>query len=176
MNFFTKILHIHYEKIQKYITIELTSNYNCVVIQETEGFNMIVRCCSGGVVFYANKVLLVKNDKGEWTLPKGKIVGDALPNESAVERVKIETGVDAKMVDIAGDTIYEFFSKTRNQRVCNAIMWYVMEAKNTDTVIASEFLDGGFYKVKDALDMLTHAKEKSLVDISYNKYKHLKKI
>ena len=34
---------------------------------------MIVRYCAGGVVFYANKVLLVKNDRGEWTLPKGKI-------------------------------------------------------------------------------------------------------
>ncbi|WKK93802.1 hypothetical protein Q0Y04_05970 [Clostridioides difficile] len=36
---------------------------------------MIVRRCAGGVVFYANKVLIVKNDRGEWTLPKGKILG-----------------------------------------------------------------------------------------------------
>lgn len=33
---------------------------------------MIVRRCAGGVVFHANQVLLVKNDRGEWTLPKGK--------------------------------------------------------------------------------------------------------
>lgn len=136
---------------------------------------MIVRRCSGGVVFYANKVLLVKNDKGEWTLPKGKIVGDGLPHESAVERVKLETGVDSKILDIAGDTIYEFFSRSRNQRVCNAIMWYVMESDNPNTDICSEFLEGGFYKVSDALEMLTHSKEKSLVDVSYKKYKNFKK-
>ncbi|MBC2575395.1 NUDIX domain-containing protein [Peptostreptococcus canis] len=136
---------------------------------------MIVRRCSGGVVFYANKVLLVKNDKGEWTLPKGKIVGDGLPHESAVERVKLETGVDSKILDIAGDTIYEFFSRSRNQRVCNAIMWYVMESDNPNTNICSEFLEGGFYKVSDALEMLTHSKEKSLVDVSYKKYKNFKK-
>ena len=136
---------------------------------------MIVRRCSGGVVFYANKVLLVKNDKGEWTLPKGKIVGEGLPHESAVQRVKLETGVDPKILDIAGDTIYEFFSRSRNQRVCNAIMWYVMEAENIETEIAKEFLEGGFYKVSDALEMLTHSKEKSLGDVSYKKYKNYKK-
>lgn len=136
---------------------------------------MIVRRCSGGVVFYANKVLLVKNDRGEWTLPKGKILGDDLPHESAVQRVKLETGVDAKILDIAGDTIYEFFSRSRNQRVCNAIMWYVMEAKEDSSCITKEFLDGGFYRVAEALEMLTHSKEKSLVDVSYKKYKNYKK-
>lgn len=136
---------------------------------------MIVRRCSGGVVFYANKVLLVKNDRGEWTLPKGKIVGDNLPHESAIQRVKLETGSEAKILDIAGDTIYEFFSRSRNQRVCNAIMWYVMEADSDASKISKEFLDGGFYRVTDALEMLTHSKEKSLVDVSYKKYKNYKK-
>ncbi len=136
---------------------------------------MIVRRCSGGVVFYANKVLLVKNDRGEWTLPKGKIVGDNLPHESAIQRVKLETGSEAKILDIAGDTIYEFFSRSRNQRVCNAIMWYVMEADSDSSEISKEFLDGGFYRVSDALGMLTHSKEKSLVDVSYKKYKNYKK-
>lgn len=136
---------------------------------------MIVRRCSGGVVFYANKVLLVKNDKGEWTLPKGKIIGEDLPHESAIERVKLETGAEAKILDIAGDTIYEFFSRSRNQRVCNAIMWYVMESKDASSNVSKEFLDGGFYKVSDALEMLTHSKEKSLVDVSYKKYKNFKK-
>ena len=30
---------------------------------------MILRRCAGGIVFYANKVLIIKNDKGEWTIP-----------------------------------------------------------------------------------------------------------
>ena len=136
---------------------------------------MIVRRCSGGVVFYANKVLLVENDRGEWTLPKGKIVGDGLPHESAIQRVKLETGVDARILDIAGDTIYEFFSRSRNQRVCNAIMWYVMEAESVELDISKEFLRGGFYKVSEALEMLTHRNEKSLLDVYYNKYKKYKK-
>ena len=137
---------------------------------------MIVRRCAGCVVFHANQVLLVKNDRGEWTLPKGKISGMYMAQESAIARVKDETGIDAKLLDIAGDTIYEFFSRSRQQRVCNAINWFIMDAPNTECKISSEFLEGGFYKVKDALEMLNHNKEKSLVEISYKKYKEVKKI
>ena len=82
---------------------------------------MIVRYCAGGVVFYANKVLLVKNDRVEWTLPKGKIHQDELKHSSAVSRVKDETGVEASILETAGNTMYQFFSRSRQQEVCNAI-------------------------------------------------------
>ena len=109
---------------------------------------MIVRRCAGGVVFYANKVLLVKNDRHEWTLPKGKVQEGELAADSAVERVKDETGVDACPLVLAGDTMYEFFSRSRQQQVCNAIVWYVMEAENPQYLIREDFIDGGFYNNK----------------------------
>lgn len=136
---------------------------------------MIVRRCAGGVVFYANKVLIVKNDRGEWTLPKGKISDKELQYESAILKVKEETGVNASILEVAGDTMYEFFSRTRQQEVCNAVVWYIMETDNVNYSLNEELLEGGFFKVKDAIDMLSHNKEKSLVDISYKKYKDLKK-
>lgn len=136
---------------------------------------MIARQCAGGVVFYANKVLIVKNDRGEWTLPKGKIHQDELTYASAILRVKEEAGIDATILETAGDTMYEFFSRSRQQEVCNAITWYIMETDNADYILKDEFTDGGFYKVKDAIDMLTHSQEKSLVDISYKKYKDIKR-
>jgi len=136
---------------------------------------MIVRHCAGGVVFYANKVLLVKNDRGEWTLPKGKIDQGELKHSSAVLRVKDETGVNASILETAGNTMYQFFSRSRQQEVCNAITWYIMQADSNNYTLDNEFTDGGFYKVKDAIDMLTHSQEKSLVDISYKKYKELRR-
>lgn len=137
---------------------------------------MILRHCAGGVVFYANKVLLVKNDRNEWTLPKGRIGENELPNEIAPAKVKKETGIDVKVLDMAGDTVYEFYSRTRQQEVCNAIVWYIMESQNTNCIAnEDELIEAGFFRVKDALEMLTHNKEKSLVDISYKKYKNLKK-
>lgn len=136
---------------------------------------MIVRHCAGGVVFYANKVLLIKNDRGEWTLPKGKIFNGELKTESAILSVKQETGVEGTVLGVAGDSMYEFFSRSRQQQVCNSVTWYIMETSDTNCVLNKELLDGGFFKVKDAIEQLTHKKEKSLVEISYKKYKELKK-
>ncbi|MEG1310836.1 MAG: NUDIX hydrolase [Romboutsia sp.] len=136
---------------------------------------MIVRHCAGGVVFYANKILIVKNDRGEWTLPKGKLCDKELQHEGAVLRVKEETGVDTSILEVAGDTMYEFFSRTRQQEVCNAVVWYIMETQDSKYNLKDDLVDGGFFKVKEAIQMLSHNKEKSLVDISYKKYKELKK-
>lgn len=136
---------------------------------------MIVRHCAGGVVFYANKVLLIRNDRGEWTLPKGKIFNGELKTESAILSVKQETGIEGIVLGVAGDSMYEFFSRSRQQQVCNSVTWYIMETSDTNCVLNKELLDGGFFKVKDAIEQLTHKKEKSLVEISYKKYKELKK-
>lgn len=138
---------------------------------------MIVRRCAGGVVFYGNKVLLLRNDKGEWVLPKGKILESELTTQTAINKVEEETGVKANILGTAGETVYEFFSRSRQSKVCNAIIWYVMESKNTEHDINKEkgFLDGGFFKIKDALNILTHNNDKAIVDISFQKYKNLKK-
>ena len=137
---------------------------------------MILRRCAGGIVFYANKVLIIKNDRGEWTIPKGKINDGDIPSEVAPLKVKEEIKVEAKVLDKAGDTMYEFYSRSRQQKVCNAIMWYIMESDDTNYEIVDDSIkEAGFFKVKDALDMLTHNREKSLVDISYKKFKDLKK-
>ncbi len=137
---------------------------------------MILRRCAGGIVFYANKVLIIKNDRGEWTIPKGKINDNDIPSEVAPIKVKEEVELDAKVLDMAGDTMYEFYSRSRQQKVCNAIMWYIMETDSTIYNIKDEsIVEAGFFKVKDAIEMLTHNREKSLVDISYRKYKGFKK-
>ncbi len=136
---------------------------------------MIVRHCAGGVVFQANKVFLVRNDKGEWTLPKGKINDGEFKYESASMRVKEETGLDVNVLEAAGDTMYEFYSQTREQQVCNAVTWYIMDTKDQEYIISEEFIEGGFYRVKDAIGLLSHSKEISLVEISFKKYKELKK-
>lgn len=139
---------------------------------------MIFRKCAGGVVFWEDKVLLLKNDKGEWTLPKGAIRHGNTADEVALMRVNDETGISAKIVGSAGETSYEFFSYSRQRPVCNMITWFIMEAENSDVKVAIEqgFLDGGFFDIDDALKILTHNQEKSLVRVSHQKVKQLTKI
>lgn len=133
---------------------------------------MIIRDCAGGVVFHEDKVLLLKNEKGEWVLPKGRVRGEELPPETASGRVKYETGVDAKIVSSAGETAYEFYSITRNRPVYNKITWFVMESENVNSNVNAEegFSDGGFYPMEQAMEMVTYSQDKSLVNLSYKRY------
>lgn len=133
---------------------------------------MLTRNCAGGVVFNGDKVLILKNDKKEWVLPKGKIRGERLPSETAVNRVEFETGVDASIVSAAGETAYEFYSLSREKAVCNRITWYIMESKDDTFNINLEegFLEGGFYPVDEAIEMITYSQDKSLAAVSYKRY------
>ena len=138
---------------------------------------MIVRNCAGGVVFYANQVFILQNEKSEWVLPKGKIRSDELASDTAYNRVEIEAGLEAEILSTAGETCYEFFSVSRQQPVCNQIVWYIMNAISKKFQINKDqgFLDGGFYPIDEALGKITYSQDRSLVSLSYRKYKDMMK-
>ena len=133
---------------------------------------MIFRKCAGGVVFCRDRVFLLKNDKDEWVLPKGVIRDRQLALHVALERVFKEAGIKAEIISPAGETSYEFYSMTRKQPVCNRITWYVMKAADFSYRIAFEqgFVDGDYYLVEQALDMITYSQDKALVSVAYEKY------
>lgn len=138
---------------------------------------MIVRNCAGGVVFYANQVFILQNEKGEWVLPKGKIRDDELAADTATSRVEIEAGLDAEILSTAGETCYEFFSVSRQQPICNQIIWYIMNAlsKKFEINKVEGFLDGGFFPIEEALEKISYSQDRSLVSLSYRKYKEMMK-
>lgn len=138
---------------------------------------MLTRLCAGGVVFMDDRVLLLRNDKGEWVLPKGAIRQAETARDVALKRVSYEGGVDALIISPAGETSYEFFSYSRKVPVCNKIDWFIMEAASEDVHInsAEGFQDGGFYAIDEALDKITYSQDKSLVRLAYRKYNFYRK-
>lgn len=136
---------------------------------------MLVRSCAGGVVFNGEKVFLLKNDKGEWVLPKGIIRNGDLSNEVALKRVKEEAGISAQIVSPAGHTSYEFFSVTRQKPVCNKIIWYIMKSLDDNFEICKNenFIDGGYFDLEDAIKRTTYSQDKSLLNLSYRKFREL---
>ncbi|MGI6113642.1 MAG: NUDIX hydrolase [Mahellales bacterium] len=136
---------------------------------------MLRRICAGGVVFKDDQVFLLKNEKGEWVLPKGVIRNGDLSREVALRRVKEEAGIDAEIISAVGETSYEFFSVTRHKPVCNEITWYLMAALNPSYKInkSEGFLDGGFFPIDDAINRITYSQDKALVSLSYKKYKEI---
>ena len=133
---------------------------------------MIFRKCAGGVIFCRDRVFLLKNDKNEWVLPKGVVRDRQLAPNVALERVAKEAGIQAEIISPAGETSYEFYSMTRKQPVCNRITWYVMKAEDFGYRLAFEqgFVDGDYYLIEQALDLITYSQDKSLVRVAYEKY------
>ncbi len=136
---------------------------------------MLIRNCSGGIVFFGDNVLLLQNEKREWVFPKGVIRADDTPEDVALKRVQIEAGIKARIISSAGRTNYEFYSISRQRPVCNKIVWYIMttEQEIVTPNKAQDFQDGGFFPVDDALEKVTYSQDKSLLMLSYQKFKEL---
>lgn len=136
---------------------------------------MLFRNCAGGVVFNGDKVLILKNEKGEWVLPKGIVRKGSVPVETAKNRVKVEAGIDAEVVSPAGETSYEFFSISRQKPVCNQVTWFIMKSSVSIPRVNKEegFTHGGFFPIDEAIDKITYSQDKSLVNLSYRKYKQI---
>lgn len=136
---------------------------------------MIERNCAGGVVFFGEKVFLLKNEKEEWTFPKGVIRSNEVPADVALRRVMEEGGVTAEIITIAGKTSYEFYSVNRRKPVCNKIIWFIMSTYSDEFDISEKekFQDGGFFYIEHAFQLVTYTQDKALLETSYKKYKEL---
>ena len=134
---------------------------------------MLIRNCTGGIVFNGDKVLMIENDKHEWAFPKGVIRVNQKLTEVVVRRVKLETGVDAKVVAPCGKTHYEFYSITRRKPVHNNISWFIMKSDDVKPVANKEenILNAKFFDIQVAMEKVTYSQDKSLLLMAYQKYK-----
>lgn len=136
---------------------------------------MLFRNCAGGIVFCADRVLLLKNEKDEWVMPKGVLREEKLPMDVARCRVLEEAGVEARILESAGETCYEFYSITRGRPVCNRIQWFIMASENDCCQPSSPFVQAGFFEHDDALTRITYTQDRSLLAVAWEKYREIQK-
>ncbi|MGI5878688.1 MAG: NUDIX hydrolase [Christensenellales bacterium] len=126
---------------------------------------MLVRNCAGGIVFAGGKVLLLRNERSEWVLPKGPIPDGALSADSALAHVLEQTGCRARILCPVGETSYEFYSTSRKMPVNNRILWYLMQAPD-DSLRLNEsigIVDGGFFDRHTSLSLITYSQDRGLL-------------
>ena len=135
-----------------------------------------IRSCAGGVVFCNEQVFLLFDDHGEWVMPKGVIRNQNRSNDVALWRVEDEAGIHARIIGIAGNTRYDFFSQSRGKDVSNRIQWFAMIADDSSFHISFDqgFLNGGYYPIPKAREMLTHECDKGILDQAYQIYSEIK--
>jgi len=138
-------------------------------------FIMLVRSYVGGVVFSGDKVLLLRNEKDEWVLPRTVMQDGEIPNEVAVKKIGEGSGIAAEIVCTAGQTNYEFSSVTRQKPFCNKTTWYIMKSlnENLNEVRKKDNKPERicFFKVDKAMDIISSNQDKSLVNLSFKKYR-----
>ncbi|MGI6161304.1 MAG: NUDIX domain-containing protein [Christensenellales bacterium] len=138
---------------------------------------MIFRKCAGGIVFYDDSVLLLKNEKNEWVLPKGVVRDRRQLQEVAVSRVETEAGVkEPQIIAMIGETCYEFYSVTRGRPVCNEVVWFLMTTKEAACRASSKdgFDEAGFFPYNDAVAKVTYSQDKALIRLAHKKLAQFK--
>lgn len=124
-------------------------------------------------MFCGDRVFLLMNDRGEWVMPKGVIRNSNRSNDVALWRVEDEAGIHARIIGIAGNTRYDFFSESRDREISNRIQWFAMIADDDSFKISFEqgFLNGGYYAIDKAREMLTHKDDVVILDTAWEIYR-----
>lgn len=136
---------------------------------------MLVKDCTGGIVFNEDKVLMLETDRHEWVFPKGILRANQKMTEVVINSVKTEAGIDAKVIAPCGKTHYEHYSITSKKPIHNNVSWFIMKTSSNDIVPnkESDYIDGKYFEIEEAMATITYSQDKSLLLVAYQKYKEL---
>jgi len=139
--------------------------------------NSGVDFAAGGIVLSENKILLVKNKKGDssadsvswWGYPKGHLEEGEKPSEAAVREVYEETGFEVKIVNNkpVAESRYEI---ERSGEVLQKTVWfYEMEVVEPFKNEPDDEIDEiALVDFESALNLLTHDEDRKILKYVFN--------
>ena len=114
---------------------------------------------SGGVVFYANQVLILQYKDGTWTFPKGHVEAGETEQQAARREVLEEAGVSAQILEQLGETRY-----INNRGEPREVVWFDMDAQSDATKLENTFMNGGFFALERARELLSFPEDRDLLE------------
>jgi len=114
---------------------------------------------SGGVVFHANRVLILQYQDGTWTFPKGHLEPGEAEQTAAVREVLEEAGVRAEIMERIGETRY-----TNVRGEDREVLWFTMSAESEAVRLEETFMNGGFYALERARELLSFPEDRDLLE------------
>ncbi len=125
---------------------------------------------AGGVVFRRNKeikILLLKNQKGLWVLPKGKIDKDENLEETALREIREETGLsDLKIIKSLGKEHYFYRAYTKEKNLISKTVYYfLVENKKGNPVPQKEegFVKAYWFDYNLALEKIAYKASQNIL-------------
>jgi len=140
--------------------------------------NAGVDFAAGGIVLSEEKVLLVKNKKGDsskdsepwWGYPKGHLEEGEKPTKAAVREVFEETGFEVKIVNNKPIAESRYEVERNGEKFQKTVWFYEMEVieafkKEPDDEIEEIALEN----FDNALDLLTHEEDRKILKYVFNR-------
>ena len=142
--------------------------------------NSGVDFAAGGIVLSEDKILLVKNKKGDsstnsepwWGYPKGHLEEGEKPSEAAVREVFEETGFEVKIVN--NKPVAESRYKIERSRVIlqKTVWFYEMEVVEPFKNEPDDEIDEiALVDFESALNLLTHEEDRKILKYVFNEWK-----
>lgn len=114
----------------------------------------------GVIVFYNDKVLLIKHNLGHIGFPKGHVEGMETEEETAIREVKEETNCDVEIIPGFRETIT--YSPKKN--ITKDVIFFIGKPLNKElSPQLAEVQKVDFVNYKEALNLLTYQDEKDLL-------------
>ncbi len=114
----------------------------------------------GSIVFYKNKILLVKHNLGHWDFPKGHVENGEREQETAIREVKEETNID---ISIKLDNRY-VITYNPLKDVEKDVVFFIGKALNNKIIEQKEEIEiAKFATIKEALNLITYDNSKEML-------------
>ncbi len=130
-----------------------------------------------GVVFYGNKVVLLKNERDEWELPGGKLEENETIQETLKREIKEELSLDVSVNAILDSWVYNILNTTKV--VIITYLCTIKENSNESIVLSNEHKAVGLFTIDEieALNMPQGYKNSIFVaDEVYKSREYLQKL
>jgi len=124
---------------------------------------------AGGVVYRTMGdnvffVLVGRRRGNYWCLPKGRVEENETEVEAAKREVFEETGIgEVEVGEKIGTICYAFYRRSAETSYQKLVHFYLMKAKSSNLNVGTEFDRAMWFPARDALNMVTHRKEKEIV-------------
>lgn len=118
---------------------------------------------AGLIVVNENKILLVKNPKNQWLLPKGHLEKDETEEQAAVREIKEETDIDVELIPgFREEDAYWF--REKGELVRKEVVFFMAKAKNSNITVDNEELsDANWFDWDAGIDIASFDSVKKLL-------------
>lgn len=114
----------------------------------------------GVIVFYNDKVLLIKHNLGHIGFPKGHVEGMETEEETAIREVKEETNCDVEIIP----GFREIITYSPKKNIAKDVIFFIGKPLNKElSPQLAEVQKADFVNYKEALNLLTYQDEKDLL-------------